>query len=258
MPKTPNIPLSREENEFFEQLRNNPFFAGEKIEVTFDSNGKRDLQIANVRGVFVLSSPFPVHVNVSKATSKKCTVVAQPSWEFLERKEIKATTTSFDFGSVLDNRVDCNYRIEGYWLAAAQAGSYGLKLRVNGTDSPSLSNEGQSYVRGVTAGAAAGTGTGLAVAAVASTSTEEVYFDATMRFHHGEQKLLQSVSNSTWGTTTGDNSVGVYAGKWEDTGTVITSLGLVPTYSSSILSGSEFSLYRKPELNNTKVTLWVY
>lgn len=191
--------------------------------------------------------------SIKSRTKKYIEFSTLSEWELLDSHDVTATETSFDFDADLDNQLDDDYRIEGYWKAAAQAGSYGLKLRINETDSPSLSNEGQSYAK---SDATHGTGTGLAVAAVISTSTEEVTFWSDLRFRHGEQKMCQGMATSTWGTATSNNSVGMYAGKWEDTSTVIKTLGLAPTYSSSILAGSSFKLYRRP--TTAKVTIWVY
>lgn len=196
------------------------------------------------RGAFVLG--------IKERTKEYIEFSVSSQWDLVEEYSVDATATSFDFSEETGYE-DGDIRIEGYWKVPSTAGATHLRLRVNGSDSASLSGEGSSTLSldGSTAA-----NSSIRVAAKSSTSAAEVLVDFDLRNREDDFRHSKSYSMETYGAGTSNQNGHWIGAKWENSSTELHSFGLLSNGSNEILPGSWFRLYRKPV--SAKASIWVY
>jgi len=235
-------------------LGNNPFIAGRAYSGIADKNGIVRVKIDGpVRGVMLLESGVLVVPSIAYVRNGYVSIRLTAIWEFLERIDVDTTGTNFDFGTAVSNS-DTELRIEGYWLGSANTAV--LQWRINGALSSTLSNCHTQYL-GVASATSASTG-GLIISVPQSAAATEQLLKSKLFIDKAQNRLMQSDSVLTDGTSAANTDRFMLGGKWEDVATDITSVGVGTTRSSHVLAGSHFTLYRRPKLNKTKIKLWIY
>ena len=236
-----------------DNLGNNPFISGRAYEGQVDTDGVIRLRLdSSPRGVLLLESAFPVGVSLAGYRNGIATFRVTRQWEFLVRRDIAADLVAdFNFDTTVNGDTDHEYRLDGYWKTS-QGSTNIARWRLNDAAS-GLTSEGSRYhyVSGTDA-----TTTGLVVARTVSTAGEH-YFTAFLQAKSGSNRLGYSTDVVTWGTTTTTQDLGKIGCKREDTGVVVRSVGLAFD-NNDCDAGSHFTLYRRPQLNKTKIKIWVY
>tara|TARA_R110002020_G_scaffold207256_3_gene412677 strand:+ start:15713 stop:16480 length:768 start_codon:yes stop_codon:yes gene_type:complete len=232
-------------------LTTNPFVAGDAYEVIADSNGLVRLRTRNrLRGVMVVESPFLCSASIAYTKNGITTIRLTRQWEFLERKELSSATVAFDFKTELRGDLDYEYSVDGFWVTGTSA-AHSLMFRINGATT-GIANEGTAIE-----GSASLTHAGMAVARCTGAESETHFFTARLLAKSGQFRFAQSHDASTSGTGSTANEAKLLYSKWEDSTTEITTLGLA-TSSIASQAGSWFDVYRRPQFDKTKLTLWVY
>ncbi len=193
------------------------------------------------------------YASVAGGTSKVANLAISPQWELLEHRKINNASQNFDFAHVLASD-DYEISINGIWKASA-AGN-GLRYRINGAISSSLSNCHSAYHSARTGTGA--TASGILCGVQQSAVTGEHMITSSMTVATGENRLTQAVDNMTDGTAAANTTQWTMGGKWEDTTTPIVGVGVDATGASHLVAGSNFSLYRRPRLDGRTLNIWIF
>jgi hypothetical protein len=236
------------------ELTDNPFIRGDVYEGIADSNGIITIKTEQrPRGVMVLESPFLCAASIAYTKNGITTIRLTRQWEFLERKEINATTNLFDFKAELRGDIDTEYQVNGYWIPSL-TGTASLRMRVNKANSGDLTGDGYGFQNI----AAASTSGGITLARSNGAEAQYIMFWSNLYAASGQYRFGYSLSSHTTGTATTATETQYITSKLHDDSVQFTSLGIQSTQTDDIEPGSWFDLYRRPQFNKTPLKLWVY
>lgn len=205
-------------------------------------------------GVLIMSADRGAYIaSLLSSDARSAQVSITPQWELVERKDFFESGSSFDFAARLNGDLDYEYRIDSFWKSGATTNV--LRLRVNGGSSGSLTNCHSRYHLD---SASSSTTTGFAMSRMQSAVISEHRIESFLFAGTGDNRLFRSIASQTDGTSAADTDYFTAGGKWEDTATVITSLGADLGTSLHIAAGSHFTLYRRPRLKGRKLKLWIF
>ncbi len=224
---------------------------GVEVDLIVDVSGTAQIRTEfKPRGAIVLASEGLVSATLGPHRNGITTVRLTRHWEFLERTDIPNGSSGFDFSTELRGDLDSRYRITGFWQS--DASPQNLELRINGALSSALSSEGTQ-----TEGSDVANLDGLTIGYSASTGTDSHLISAEFEAATGQTRHSFATSSTSTSSGKAFTAARILAGKWADSTTQITSLGLGPS-TGTIAAGSYFELYRKPDFAKSKITLWVY
>ena len=219
-------------------LTNNPFIQGDAYSGIADSNGIITLNLGRTAvGVSVISSPFLCFASIAQNKNGIVKIRLTRAWEFLEY--IEDPGGDFDFKTELRGDYDYEYKLVSHWERPS-ASAANLVLRINGSATVA------SAASAIEGGASATT-TDLVVGTAITAGPESHAIKTRIEAKSGSNRRIHSIDAS-------DVDIFTISAAWSATTTRLTSLGL----SGRIDTGSKFTLYRKPQFDKTKLTLWVY
>lgn len=235
-------------------LVQNPFTTGSGYEVTVGPDATVTLGLPfPARGVMVIESPFLVQASITERKRNKTVIRFTRQYEHIEHVAITTDITSFDFDAKINGNTDHEFLLTGYWKQ--NINNPKLRWRVNGADSSTLTNAFSRYTHGAGGGSTVG---GLLVAIGTGSARGEHRVRSDFLTDRTNNRIIIGDDNFTYGATTTLTQVRDITGKWEDTSTTVTSLGLVTSLADNIIEKSFFDLYRRPQFDQTKIKIWVY
>jgi hypothetical protein len=241
---------------FNDQLARNPLINGVLVDVEPTEDGpirvshglgkvaSGAIVVGADRGVFTAS--------LSSSDRDTAELAISSGWELLERYDAVDDIDEFDFEYEANGDEDTEYMVDGLWLAGTIVPA--ISYKINGVDSSTLTGDGyaESY------NGAGGTGQSLLIAKSSVVEESFIRFRSSLFAETSGPKFSYSTSQCSVSTTAADTDVQIVAGKWHDTTTRITEIGVLVSSAGKILTGSYFTLFRRPRPTGRKLKIWIF